>query len=542
MTPNTRQAETKQMTISPVFFKRERDNYSDWAFAFWRELFQNSDDARSSVISVGINQACHSKKAIIEHEDNGIGMTRETLENVYFKLGETTKHTADTIGGFGKARIVTCFAHDSYSLASKDWYVEGVGSQYTVHGMPMRPERGVKVRVNVDATDRYDDSVDMMEALRKFLSMAQMQTNVMVMGQRWTGWCYKRRKVRRLSFGTVHTNSKGYWQNRLIVRVNGVPMFHRYIQAPAQVVVEIDENVSREILLSNRDSLTNEAQAELDNFIQTLAVDKNSALRSNTRTVKRFGEGAIVTRRRKKTTKKTRKEPAPEPVAQAAAALTDATPEVTTPEDAEVVSQIVSSTHCPPVAVDVEPKSYEDPDTETVDTMIASAMVYVETDNPKMRKVIPSYQPDAWRVVEWDKRPGKPYMQGRHKRDLLRLWTVAVDEAVTAFLDMTDQEEMAWVPGFCFSDTSLAMRESISEGHAFLFCPVDKDGKMRFHLSKQDDWAQLIADACHEVVHTLVSPHDENYASLLTDLYAKVFADKRIIVRRMKGVLSKGKK
>jgi hypothetical protein len=46
----------------------------------------------------------------VRFADDGTGMTRRTLEEVFFALGRTTKDGEDSIGGFGRARIILCFA------------------------------------------------------------------------------------------------------------------------------------------------------------------------------------------------------------------------------------------------------------------------------------------------------------------------------------------------------------------------------------------------------------------------------------------------
>lgn len=532
---NAKGPQTKQMTISPRFFKKERDNYSDWAEAFWRELLQNAVDAGSKNIRINLDQT--GPNSCVEIEDDGSGMTEEVMEDVYFSLGETTKLGDETIGGFGRARIITCFAHHQYELWSKDWYVVGQGSEYTTSGMPNRA-RGLKARIHVDATGRHGQIVYMENALLGYLSKAQLSCNVFVNGTQWNDWCHKRRLARTLSFGNVHTNNKGAWKSRLIVRVQGVPMFMRYIHASAQVIVEIDQAKWREVLLSNRDSLTPAASDELDAFIQILAIDKTSALRSHASSTKLFGPGPLSTSRRRKA----KKTPRASEVALAAKMAVAASGAVSEGAPGQDAIAAASTDKAPPMPGRVAEDTYEDPEPERLDEMVSSAMIYVDTQNPRIRAILSKYNPHNWKKAEWSGRPGKPYMVGRTRMNLLRLWTAACDEALQIFLDMIDQDEISWIPGFCFSDDAEAMHKLDGGAHALLFCPVNAEGKMRFHLSQKDDWCRLILGAAHEVVHTLISPHDENYANYLTNLAARVLMEKNAIFRRFRAVLSREKK
>jgi len=100
------------ITVPKEFFVKERRMYSYWQQAFWREFFQNSVDAGSTKIDVRLS--VNSDYAVeVVFTDNGCGMDRDTLERVYFRLGASTKSGADMVGGFGRARILTCFSMDS---------------------------------------------------------------------------------------------------------------------------------------------------------------------------------------------------------------------------------------------------------------------------------------------------------------------------------------------------------------------------------------------------------------------------------------------
>jgi hypothetical protein len=124
------------------FYVAERDRfYDDWMTAFWRELFQNSVDAGAKNIRISISKApgkgsfgraAAAKEAIrVVFDDDGHGMTKDVLDKVYFAPGETTKKDGASTGGYGRARLMTCFSQLRYGIRTLDRVVEGDGPLYT---------------------------------------------------------------------------------------------------------------------------------------------------------------------------------------------------------------------------------------------------------------------------------------------------------------------------------------------------------------------------------------------------------------------------
>ncbi len=139
-------SEPRKVTIHKSFFKKERDGfYSDWYIAFWRELFQNSVDAGSNNISIYLDQkegrgsfgnfrADPPNVVRVVFSDDGCGMSYDVLDDVYFAIGNTTKKGEDaTVGGFGRARLMTCFSQDRYSILTQDNFVVGEGGNFDIY-------------------------------------------------------------------------------------------------------------------------------------------------------------------------------------------------------------------------------------------------------------------------------------------------------------------------------------------------------------------------------------------------------------------------
>lgn len=134
--------ERRQVETPKSFFIKERDQfYADWTLSFWREFFQNSVDAGSKNIDIRISttgkrgsfeEAVSEPKEVtrVVFSDDGCGMTQDVLDNVYFAIGASTKDDESTIGGFGRARLMTCFSQDRYSIVTGDRFVLGDGPNY----------------------------------------------------------------------------------------------------------------------------------------------------------------------------------------------------------------------------------------------------------------------------------------------------------------------------------------------------------------------------------------------------------------------------
>jgi len=500
---------SQTMQISPKFFVKERDMYISWNEAFWREFFQNSIDAVSSKIDISVSQT--GDTAWVTFKDNGTGFSREVAENIYFVLGETTKDGISTVGGRGRARIVTCFSHTQYELWSQDWYAIGHGSQYDITDSPFI--KGCTVKVCVDAT-KNGYAVNMEEALYRYLGLAQLNCKVTVNGNIWNSWCYRNRHIRDLSFGKVYANkSGGKNSGYLIVRVLGTPMFTTWVGGQSQVVVEISPVESRRVLVSNRDSLTREANEELSRFIRELTIETDTVLRDRTLR-RRYDIGnPLVTRLEPK-------------------GVYEDIPYHKIPDNYNFSAKNFNTSGFCHTDTNVSQFSGEE-----IDNLISGAIIICETTNPAVKRVFDSYLPQNWRTENQNTYPYKTYMKGRVKRDLLRIWTACCDAILSYWLEVVDLPIVHWIPGFIFSDNYVALHQNEGNYHSLLINPVDKQGKLIFSISKREDLCRLIALASHEIVHIGCTGHDERFANGLTDLDEVTRSKTSKILRKMTDVL-----
>ena len=266
------------VTNGPDFYAKERNAYQNLGFAFMRENMQNAVDGDgkrgASIINISIDEMSDDMVRI-QFADNGPGMTEETIRNVFMKLGETTKgeHGTST-GGFGRARILTHFSMHGYIINTQNNHVVGVGGAWDIK--PRKTHRnGCAMTIFAIGKDRWGWKINWKQELINLLELSQINAAVFINGERFTNWCYKRRETRKLSFGTVYVN-KSADKHRVIVRVNGTPMFIDDTDAAAQVIVEVDPTISREVLTSNRDGLTSKYYSEYREFLNEIGKSKQA--------------------------------------------------------------------------------------------------------------------------------------------------------------------------------------------------------------------------------------------------------------------------
>ena len=282
--------------ISSEFFENEIRNYSYWEQAFWRELFQNSIDAAANKIDIYYEQV--GSHCIVSFKDNGKGMNRNVLENVFFNLGTTTKNSSDSVGGFGRARIILCFAQTDYSIQTQNVSASGSGANYEI---TEEDEffYGCKFLITIPLNKFYSNFEKFEQALLDYLSLSNIRAKININNKDFNYVpLIARGKKKELSFGTAYANKSSEDKNKIIFRVNGVAMFTRYTSAPINVIVEINPAESKRVLLSNRDALTWKCTDEVEQFCDLIAKETLSAFRDKSQ-----GEEIVIGSARKFTRK-----------------------------------------------------------------------------------------------------------------------------------------------------------------------------------------------------------------------------------------------
>lgn len=327
---------------------RRTEGYSDWGMAFWRELFQNSIDAGASKITIEMDDApgvgvfgrppATENVVRVVFSDNGSGMDENTLRNVFLRPGESTKKSDDSaIGGFGTARIVLCFSQVRYRIRTREWFVDGDGSEYTCMTRNQKIEAtedtlrrlqgadaqivanfdipglerelaetkasapyfdGCVVEVDINPEEfqqkwKNHNKRDLYLKLKKYVSMSQIPASVFFYQEQLTEKTNKNKARRTLSvtrdneqipFATIHVsnNENAPHLGYIIVRTNGVMMYYFSGAKDNQIIVEINPEMSRDVLTDSREDMKGDFRAAMDEFFLELASESRSALNNTT--------------------------------------------------------------------------------------------------------------------------------------------------------------------------------------------------------------------------------------------------------------------
>lgn len=491
-----------QIKLGPAYFRKELHSaYSQWGQAFWRENIQNSVDAGCSIINV--NLAPKGDNLVVDFADNGCGMSREILDNVFFCLGETTKTTSATVGGFGRARIMTHFAQENYEILTQYNHVKGSGQAYGY--LPKEGyTRGCRMIIETHPYDKYRDRIDLEQELRNFLSDCQLPCDVFINGVKHTDWTYRRNIVRELTFGTVHVNKSAVGKNDggvLIVRVSGVCMYKTGIRPSVRVILEIDPTKSRDVLNSNRDSLQYKFQNELNDFITEINVETASALKPKQTEFRPIrGTGSFVSYKKQVQECNLQQTSTNGSLINMAHSVlppkVNILPETVQEETAEANNE--------PIYLDEEARN------KLFDILM---VVDHAALNEQQKKVVNSYNPTNW------KHNGNAFV-GANKSKLLLIWKTICHHVVLDALEQFGMDRIYWGVGWNFGNDA-ATHKKHDDIHFLTINPIDEKGNLKYSIRSKKDLFHLFMLACHEVTHIACKYHDEDFAASLTYLTAK---------------------
>lgn len=507
------------VTVPPAFFRGELRVYGDWREALARELLQNSTDANPTRIDVTLSTVDGHGRIVFS--DDGHGMTRDVLERVFFALGETTKTGEDSIGGFGRARIIICFAQARYTIRTRNLIAEGVGGEYTIR------EVAEHVPGATFTIDLIDDSCDKVEAaLNRLLRTCTLPVPVTVNGSLVRSQPMPVRAARVLRdetgpWGRVYLSS-GY--GRVNVRVHGLTMFTRWLSGSDDVILELVPSRSRQVLSASRDQLRAEYAEQLDQWVADLAGNRRRALRPPDEPLDvRIGGGGFLA---------SDADTAPEPqhLDDSDTALTaDAetgrdglarAPQAggtlvgVRPGNAAAFRHAAEGTGVPATLFGI-------PEVPALPALGFDVYLLAEANDTRVRRLR-----RAWDPMQWDARTGL------RRRALLLAWKGACEYALDLLVAAhPDLGRVLWTVGWIFDEGTRGLHKSVGTGHVLALNPVTGTGGARYHLSRRTARHELFAVAAHEVAHIVAENHDERFASILTMLYAAadpVEADRRI--------------
>lgn len=515
------------VTVPRAFFASERDTvYDSWPHAFWRELLSNSLDAGASAITLRTRFSPEGS-FVVDVADNGCGMDRQTVEDVYMALGRSTKGEdgqREGIGGFGRARILTTFSHQSYRIRTSDLLVSGEGGEYRIETTPRRV-RGTAVSVETDAANAGRLSRALRDVLRQsslrvpiILDLVQESPEGRGLGgpswdelretdgvRRFSAWSRAGRSLETLrdetgDWASLHV-SRGTTAclHRGIVRVNGLAMHDEFLSAPVQITVDLVPERSREVLTASRDSLRGPFRDRLREVFGRISTETRSALRG------RPAQPETLLYRSAGT---------PPGLAMPGVTRPDLGQEtgVVSARMPEDLPQGARHSRMMEQLRDIA-GTREIPD---MPDRMPQVAVHVADPSPGQRSSIRRHLPETWMTDGGE---------GRSAELLHAAWTGACRHALETLSKVTPETlspDDRFVTGFVFDRNMMGCHKSIGPvPHGLLVNPVDDGGRARFHLSDPASLVELAALAIHEVTHVVHSRHDEDFAGLMTDLFSR---------------------
>ena len=505
------------VAVGPRFFYSELRVYSNWRIAFARELIQNAVDAAATRITIDIhvNDAGH---AVVTFYDDGEGMDREVLERVYFRLGETTKNGGGTIGGYGRARMITCFAQRSYEIATHDLRVEGCGGEYDI---TVSDEFVSGARFTIET---LDDETDRLEAaFRNFLRTCSLTVPVTLNGAEVHGRSLPSR-ARRIfrdehnrAWGKVYTPNGPVACAQMFVRVSGLTMFSEYLDGESNIIVELEPNRAREVMAASRDRLTDPYTSQLDTFRSDLIRNQRAAFtpESPPLRVHISGGGFLTAGRPVEADHSQPQEDTTDTAVHSGPGLSERAVE---PARAAAFTTLEDA----PQLFDTDEHG------ETPREQLGfDVFMLADTTDTRVRALARTWHPSGWDASV-----------GRRRRALLLAWKAAVEACLDALTTMAPKlGPVSFTVGWTFDDDARAVHQQLAEGHVLALNPVNKAGKIRYRITSRDDLRAVLASALHEVCHVVVSGHDEDFASVLTRLTGKV--DQLDAIRAMEAAASR---
>jgi len=208
--------------------------------------------------------------------DDGCGMSEETLVSAMLTLGGSQKEQNAT-GGFGAAKKIILFAHESYSIQTNDIKVEGKVLQYTLtKGSP------IKGTIISGVYSNSEEFKSIEGRAKNILSDSNLtgRCRVFINDNEFTEWATFE-PFKTSEYGDICLNksdSSGYVK----VLHNGLYMFSSYLGSMAEQIGLLYFNVlvpSKEAFSQNREMLRGKASEYFASFKAEVAINPKSVTR-----------------------------------------------------------------------------------------------------------------------------------------------------------------------------------------------------------------------------------------------------------------------
>lgn len=533
------EGEEGALQMGAEFFQSAIEDYRNWREGWWREAIQNAVDAGATRIACEVTQQADGS-FLVSCDDNGAGMDKDTLRNVFMRLKGTAKKGAATTGGFGEAKRLLVLPWVFYEMHTRDVVMRGSGGAYKTFPAPLR--QGTRLTVTMPA-----DSATTADAAMAYIAKCHLPgVRLTVNGQSVKGNLAVGEKIRDLEqIASLFYDKRPAKFEGLVVRIHdpsrgSLAMFTKYVTSDVkgQLILEIYAR-STEVLTSNRDGFRGEwsspgrkLEQAIDAYVSELAADTSSALKKKAGLIKEkfLGTGKFETRQREadllsalgqleatgKAVGKGAHELAPEQLATIA--------EFMTAQESAATTTFVDEAGRPIGGIRAT--------AEVAEVMLEGLAV---RGGQHFEAIVAqlAWEPDFYLVneVEGYKVPKKYYPQHMTSniRKLLRCWA----ELCRFVLIQLGSNEKFGV-GFIIDESTAAAYQQ-DDGHWLMLNPFVKVNPLIndeiFSISDWDELMWLYAAAVHECTHMAdgIDYHNESFAAALTRNFAKTSGkDKQI--------------
>lgn len=484
------------VTVPHEYFTKSKLEYQNWRFAFFRELIQNSVDAKSTEIQFFIEQ--DENTLYIRCVDNGKGMDKNILVNKLLCLGGSHKEEG-SVGGFGYAKTLLFFAHKNYTIQTKNFRVEGSGGSYNLFETE-NFIKGTDIFVSIPRNEYLDSKRHFERVLKEFLELSNFKTKVFLnneklkKGHNSFDFSFET-PIGELKFSDADEHQS---YSELWVRVNGIPMFSQTVgdydvKSHFNAVIELNLK-STDVLTSNRDSLKNSAKSEFNKIFSSLQ-NERSALKSEN-----FEEIVLN----------------PKMIEQQ-------------PENFEVIDEQYSSSNFSSNST-LKEKNANSNGEKNIDKPTFSPFKKIKTENEKfiakLQNIVKNIHNDSYPKNFHISLSNSNLTYAQIKNELNKKrsaklandWITIVSSVLyslsSAEFNIKHENGQFYFCnkpihfGFCFSNNNLASNASNNESYRILLNPVKVIEKLNSMRNRK-----LIDLAIHEVTHLFQESHNENFCS-----------------------------
>lgn len=477
---------SNSVTIGPEFFAKAFNDYANKFWAFAREILQNSIDCGSTCVDIQVHVEELSGDTHIVVENDGEPMSSEILTEKLLCLGASGKDFKGSVGGFGKAKEILYFAQKQYTIRTGGLQVDGSGAGYNLKPAAV-PCDGTASHVVWEG--RHAE--DLKAAFRRFIELCGTGSRVhFTMNGEAVGPKQVAGDLNRtldhdgLPWAEVHISKVE--QNRLIVRVGGVPMFHSYCEYKGTVVVEL-LGTSAQRLTSNRDGLRYPYSNQLQSFISSIAIDPKTVFKLEKAEYKRLPGSKLGWT-------KPESKPAPVEFKRAVELLLEKSQPATV-----AVAASVAAEPAPPRQGGILTETVASE--EATESPLGHEFII---KNCVKRAVPKGYEPASFsRYAAW----------------LAKSWAACLLE-----LHYLYRIDKPFSVGFIFDEQLDAESESGAYGQVYYINPCKVTKESHTQKFTKADRFDVLASAAHEFVHGAfdLSYHNEDFANRLTEVMGTV--------------------